>query len=335
MDEQDGIDLLEELNSLAPNTRSILMSAHATAKDHKRAMDLGAVQVLCKPFSSNELLQAIQQAIECESGFRGSVHGLSLIDVLQMFHYARRSISISIAGGVHAEIHLRDGEVVHAVCGQARGEAALQRILAMPSGAIVTSALSTAEVSVTRPFQSLLLDVLREVDESGRDAAGGSVHDPFGFGDDWLSLDSTPPPESLGPPRSGPALTEACRAAVHAVPSALACAVFAVEDGSVLGAYSVAGGSIEPAVLGESAAFLVRSAALKRLDALVASNGGAPEAPTSVRDLRISSPREFRFVRVLPGGRHAVLLVASREMNPGLGWAQFRALLPAIEARVP
>jgi DNA-binding NtrC family response regulator len=68
MSERDGIDLLSQLNEVAPYTRTILMSAFATARDHQRAIELGAVQVLCKPFTALELTHAIQQAVECETG---------------------------------------------------------------------------------------------------------------------------------------------------------------------------------------------------------------------------------------------------------------------------
>jgi hypothetical protein len=213
----------------------------------------------------------------------------------------------------------------------------LREILAMPSGAIYTTALeSDVEVSVTRNFQSLLLDVLREVDEAQRDAAGGSVHDPFGFGEDWFSLESTPPPASAGPPRSGPALTEACRLAAVGVPHAKACAVVDLDAGVLIGVHRVGGlDGDEDDALAEAIGKLVRSPNLGLLDALVASEPAPGAGGPRVRDLRISSSAEFRFVRVTRAGRYAVVLVAARDMNPGLGWAQFRALLPSVERHLP
>src|SRR5690606_11143995 len=77
MAEADGIDLLLAIRERGLSSRPILMSAYATARDHQKAVELGAVRVLCKPFGSRELLDAIQQAIDCATGFRGSVHGLS------------------------------------------------------------------------------------------------------------------------------------------------------------------------------------------------------------------------------------------------------------------
>jgi hypothetical protein len=52
--------------------------------------------VLVKPFTASELLRTIQKAIDCETGFQGSVHGLSLIDMAQMFHLAQRSVTILV-----------------------------------------------------------------------------------------------------------------------------------------------------------------------------------------------------------------------------------------------
>jgi predicted regulator of Ras-like GTPase activity (Roadblock/LC7/MglB family) len=142
------------------------MSGYASARDYQRAIECGAVRVLCKPFTSSELLQAIRQAVDCETGFRGSIHGLSLIDLLQMFHYARRSLAIVVDGLTPGQVFLEDGELIHAVYRELHGEAALRMILAMPAGSLRTMVLPHATPrSITRDFQTLLLDTLRTFDE--------------------------------------------------------------------------------------------------------------------------------------------------------------------------
>jgi CheY-like chemotaxis protein len=162
----DGIDLLAQVRTLAPRTRTILMSGYASARDYQRAIECGAVRVVSKPFTASELLQAIRQAVECETGFRGSIHGLSLVDLLQMFHYARRSLAIVVDGLAPGQVFLEDGHVIHAAYRELQGEPALQAILAMPAGSLRTMVLpQSPSHSITRDFQTLLLDSLRTVDE--------------------------------------------------------------------------------------------------------------------------------------------------------------------------
>lgn len=163
---EDGIDLLESLREVSAHTRAVLMSGFATARDYQRAIELGAVRVLCKPFTPSELIQCIRQAVDCETGFRGSVHGLSLVDMLQMFNYGRRSVTITVSGKRPGRLHLRDGNIVHVEHQGAVGEPALRTLLAMPGGTLNTSVLwSGIEPSIARDFREVLLDALRALDE--------------------------------------------------------------------------------------------------------------------------------------------------------------------------
>jgi CheY-like chemotaxis protein/predicted regulator of Ras-like GTPase activity (Roadblock/LC7/MglB family) len=181
----DGIDLLERIRSLSTRTRAILMSGYASARDYQRAIECGAVRVLCKPFTSSELLQAIRQAVDCETGFRGSIHGLSLVDLLQMFHYARRSLAIAVDGLAPGHVFLEDGHVIHAAYRDLSGEPALRAILAMPAGSLRTMVLPPhTPHSITREFRALLLDSLRTLDED-------TAHD---LDDELAGLDEPPPP---------------------------------------------------------------------------------------------------------------------------------------------
>jgi CheY-like chemotaxis protein len=163
----DGIDLLAQVREVSGRTRAILMSGFATAREYQRAIECGAVRVLCKPFTSSELMQAIRQAIDCETGFRGNIHGLSLIDLLQMFHYARRSVAIVVDSWAPGHIFLEEGRIVHAVYRELHGEPALRAILAMPAGSLRTMVLPDGTpCSITKEFSALLLDSLRTIDEA-------------------------------------------------------------------------------------------------------------------------------------------------------------------------
>lgn len=164
---QDGIDLLEQLPRVAPGARPILMSAFATTRDQHSALALGALSVLIKPFAPEELFKAVEQAADSRAGFRGLVHGLSLVDVLQMFHLARRSLEISVSGATTGRIRMREGEIVHAEAPPVdAGEPALRALLTTPGGSLQTTPPSDAVApTIVRPFAELLMDSLRLIDE--------------------------------------------------------------------------------------------------------------------------------------------------------------------------
>lgn len=173
--ERDGIDLIQSLRQTYPAAQPILMSAYATARDVQTALAQGAVTVLCKPFTSDELRAAVQQAAECGTGFHGTFHGISLVDMLQMLHLARRSLRITVSGVVSGAIHLLDGAVIHAEAGKTRGEEAFRTLLNAPAGSLQTAvAVEGIPTTITRDFQTLLIDSLRMLDEMNAGANDGT-----------------------------------------------------------------------------------------------------------------------------------------------------------------
>lgn len=204
---QDGIDLIRKAAQSSPDTQTVLMSAYATAKQQQLATEHGTVVVLCKPFTPSDLRGALSQALDSRKGYHGTVHGLSLVDMLQMFHLARRSVSIQIGGSLPGEIHFMDGELIHASCGDSSGEPALTALLGADSGSIATTAPSRLERTIETSFDALLMDAMRRIDEqahtsdipdSNFDAAFASCPPPEGDDDDFTALPVAlrmPPPE--------------------------------------------------------------------------------------------------------------------------------------------
>jgi CheY-like chemotaxis protein len=166
MRDGDGLDLIELLPELSPGTMPILMSGVASPRDYQSALRLGAIDLLVKPFPREALALALQRAKDSATGFRGSFHGLSLADLLQMFHLARRSLVLEIRGTRHRGlIVFEGGEMIHAEAGEARGKEALGRFLAMTVGSLATTPFRPTARSLTGDFQGLLLDSFRELDE--------------------------------------------------------------------------------------------------------------------------------------------------------------------------
>lgn len=186
LQDRDGIELLASLRQRPEPPRTILMSGYATAKDHQTATELGVVRVLCKPFTPGELLEAVRHAEECESGFHGSVHGMSLVDLLQMLHLGRRTVTVRVGGSTTAMLHLEQGEVVHATRGERVGEDAFVRALNTRMGSVQTLSFDASTPrTISAPFDALLLDALRADDEYRRDSVTQvcAASDAFDFGD--------------------------------------------------------------------------------------------------------------------------------------------------------
>lgn len=62
--QMNGLDLLEKVKSLKPDTTVIVMTAYATVDTAVRAMKLGAYDYVIKPFSSEELILILERLKE-------------------------------------------------------------------------------------------------------------------------------------------------------------------------------------------------------------------------------------------------------------------------------
>jgi DNA-binding response OmpR family regulator len=351
----DGLLLIEALREASPGTRPVLMSADATARESQRALDRGAVRVLCKPFEVEEMLYAVERAAEYSGGFWASVHGLSLVDTLQMLHLARRSLSVRFLGGTNAALHMRDGQLVHAEYGELHGEAALATILKMPAGALQTFALEAVTQSIFKDFQAVLLDQMRQLDEKERDSKTPRPSDPFDEFGDLEDLEPSSqalprrPDRASGASGARPAvrvaerkqtlekLDVACERVVNMIEGAVACAVIDLSSGSLLGVFDRQGTSPERHdILAAATVDLFRGPNTSRIEATAQAprlaEGGAQHA---FEEVQLTSKHALHFAKTLQSGQAVVLLVTSRNTSLGMGWAHLRSAVPIFERLMP
>lgn len=352
MGDKDGLDLILAIAASFPATRPILMSAYATARDSERAKELGAVRVLCKPFETSEMLQAVERAVESARGFVGSVHGLSLIDMLQMFHYAQRSLSMHVLGGVSAAVHLRNGQIIHATYGTLEAEDALSEILTLPAGSLQTSPLADVEQTVTREFQPLMLDLLRRIDEQRRpssraeaaprrpSAAPDRSRPPTAAGGEHF----TPPPPTvvsaptageLERPREPGLLSDACRRTAAALDGDVVCAVVDLDRARLLGHYATRGDPwARSEALAQATLELFRDAPLHRIGRLlgdaVSSERGQP-----LRRVELTLLGGLFLARTTRQGRRVMVLLIGRNADVRTARSQLDAVFPLVEALAP
>jgi FixJ family two-component response regulator len=76
---QSGLDFHESLARAGTPRSVILISAHADVPMSVRAMKAGAVEVLTKPVREQELLEAVQRAIEQDSARRSDAQSRAII----------------------------------------------------------------------------------------------------------------------------------------------------------------------------------------------------------------------------------------------------------------
>jgi CheY-like chemotaxis protein len=179
-----GVDLLSFARDLAPTTRRIAIAANMTPLIRDAALRLGAIRALAKPLSLHELADAIDLARDCVDGFHGWMHRMSLIDVLQMYHHAGQSLVLRVSGDIEGAMWFQLGELIHAECEGRTGMAALTALLTAQRGQLETSAFAHATRTIAGPFDHVLLDGLRSLDE-GRVEIGCPERPPAA--DDWLT----------------------------------------------------------------------------------------------------------------------------------------------------
>ena len=277
----DGIDLIRAARADSPQTQTLLMSAFATARDHQLATEHGTIRVLCKPFSPSQLRAALREALDARDGFRGTVHGLSLLDMLQLFHLSRRNLTLVVSGVPPGFVHFDHGELISATFGDLVGADALRALLRNQSGTVSTQPIEPGiQRTISAPFDGLLVSLLQQIDESSRSSPPAEV--PFRttlFPEPFESVAPEPDQESVS---DGSALAaasafasledgsripvaasaadlgddvqsaekleskmaeidEACQSVVKETDGGIACGVVDLDTGMLLGVYNNAG----------------------------------------------------------------------------------------------
>ena len=331
----DGIDLIRNAAETSPKTCTLLMSAYATAREQQLATQYGTVRVLCKPFLPAELQSALTQALDSRKGYHGTIHGLSLVDMLQMFHMARRSISIVIGGPTPGRIHFREGELIAAECGALEGRDALGALLRSDSGSIATTAPADVPRTIEASFDGLLMDTLRELDEGSRALVSMG---PPGFNLDE-AFASTPPGQATleqGRVDMGK-MDDACKTIVSDVDGGVACGVVDLHTGMLLGIFNNAGYSQSlNEIVAAACMDMFRGANVSRVHQAVRAHRGMPEdGKHYFEEIHITSANNFHFMKTIKDSKAVIVLVTTKSTNIGMGWASLKAQIGTIEPLVP
>ncbi len=161
---------LKNLNPLLKRTRSLVVSNSGRIKSE--CYKLSCDDFVTLPCEDSELLFRVHSLLRRGGGgqLQGSLSEISLVDVIQMLSAAQKTGVLEIRVEVNvAEMHFRDGQVIHAKYEDESGEEAFLSILrvARLSGDFIFQSnkqLSTSE-TIEKRTDHLLLGLASILDE--------------------------------------------------------------------------------------------------------------------------------------------------------------------------
>jgi CheY-like chemotaxis protein len=186
----DGRQLAEKLKSRS-GTASIsvvLLATRADISEKLATQDHLADEYVEKPFFLKEAVQRIKRVIDkvvlekmsksssSDGLVRGNLSQMNVIDLVQSLEMGRKSCLLTLTrDGDKCEMYFSEGQVPHAVYGPLKGDAAVFKVLSWTDGNFqINFEGKTDQQSTTLNTQGLLMEGLRLLDESRRDAGGNT-----------------------------------------------------------------------------------------------------------------------------------------------------------------
>ena len=168
MPEVSGLDLLVNIKNLYPATKVVIMTAYGSSDVQAEANERGCFNYIEKPFEINELRQLIIDALEQRKGFKGNVADFQLSDIIQLHCLGRLTSALSVeCEDGKGTIFFQEGNIIHAETRKLEGEHAFYHILSWQGGEfqVLRNHVPSRE-TITKNWQSLLLESMRRVDEN-------------------------------------------------------------------------------------------------------------------------------------------------------------------------
>ncbi len=168
----DGAQFLTLLGKRFPQVKKVSLTAQATEAKRSACLAAGAELFIEKP-ASLEGYKSIFAMLDDlmnwtpQEGFQGVLRRVGLPDVIQMECLGRNSSVLEIHNDQsRGRIYIEDGNIIHAACGDLRGESALQRLLALSGGAFELRPFAPPpQKTISGPWEFLLMEAARVRDE--------------------------------------------------------------------------------------------------------------------------------------------------------------------------
>src|SRR6202047_1193817 len=188
----DGRQLLEKLKSrpATANFSSVLMASKADIAERLSPQD-AADDYLEKPFFLKEATRRIKRLIDrialekmaktapSDGVVRGNLSQMNVIDLMQSLEMGRKSCQLKLNyQGDKCEVFFVEGQVKHATYGSLTGDEAVFKVLRWTGGNFELNFEGKTDQETTKlNTKGLLMEGLRLLDESQRDAGGEALEE--------------------------------------------------------------------------------------------------------------------------------------------------------------
>lgn len=183
----DGRQLLDKVRSRKATAHIpvILMATKADITERLKAMEEDVADFIAKPFFVKDVVLRVKRVLDRiklekigrestgGSKVRGSLEQMNVIDLLQSLEMGRKTCSLNLASGdERCALFFSDGQINDAKYGKIVGDEAVYKILTWmgPGQFEIDFNGRSTEQTTTRSTQGLLMEGLRLLDESTRDA---------------------------------------------------------------------------------------------------------------------------------------------------------------------
>ena len=173
-----GLDALRAIREDDRDAAVVLITANADKDSVLQALRLGAKELIEKPLAAETLVSVVDRVSRHDPSrtLRGDLRSMTLTTLLQACCGDRREGRLRVCKrDEDALLYLAEGTVVHAELEEARGEEAFYRLLRWTEGEFEFAPnVRAPERSISREFQSLLLEGLCQMDAERKSPASGS-----------------------------------------------------------------------------------------------------------------------------------------------------------------
>jgi CheY-like chemotaxis protein len=188
----DGRQLVEKLKSrpATSNFSAILLASRSDIDERLSPQD-AADDYIAKPFFLKEATRRIKRTVDrialekmaktapSDGVVRGNLAQMNVIDLMQSLEMGRKSCQLKLNNaGEKCEVFFAEGQVKHATYGSLVGDEAVFKVLRWTGGNFELNFEGKTDQETTKlNTQGLLMEGLRQLDESQRDAGVETIEE--------------------------------------------------------------------------------------------------------------------------------------------------------------